>query len=183
MQSPLQQRHYLYWQLYLAERTRHEQIRGSIGIPVTAAAFTVYAFSSVATYVDVTKWQYPSSLLLFVFVLGSLAAATAGAISLIRVEWRLTYHEPPDLDELLRAEQDLRTPEPGADGERNEQDVGREMTDLLTGAYFIAYRHAFLGNAVCAKYRARAVRFLILSLLLLFVAYAILPFHLALSPS
>ena len=49
MDKPAELRHQLYCDLSFAGRTRREQIRGSIAIPVSAIAFSVYAFSALAT--------------------------------------------------------------------------------------------------------------------------------------
>lgn len=177
MQTPRELRHALYQELYFAERARHEHIRGGIAVPVSAAAFSVYAFSAIATGFEIGKWQHPATIVVVALSLAAFAALVAGTICLIRVEWRLMYFEPPDLEELTHAEADLRRAAARPGGEVDAEAVDRNLRDLLTGTYFVAYRQAFLGNAVSARYRGLAVRFLMLTLLLVFAAYMALPFH------
>jgi hypothetical protein len=176
MDRPAELRHQLYRDLFFAERTRREQIRGSIAIPVSAIAFSVYAFSALATNLDLNRWQQPASLAVIALALLALCAVLAASICLIRVEWLMLFHEPPDLDELVDAEQQIR------DALRDEREraaeaVERHYVGLLTGAYSIAYRRQFVGNEASAKYRAWAVRFVVLALLLLFFAHMVLPVH------
>lgn len=176
MAAPAELRHQLYRDLFFAERTRREQIRGSIAIPVSAIAFSVYAFGTLATNLDLTRWQHPASLALIALALLALGAVLAASVCLIRVEWLMLFHEPPDLDELVDAEEQIRHAlghEPGPEGVA----VGQHYLGMLTGAYDIAYRRQFVGNEASAKYRAWAVRFVVLALILLFVAHMILPFH------
>lgn len=61
--------------------------------------------------------------------------------------------------------------------EQAEEAVERHYVGMLTGAYSIAYRRQFVGNEASAKYRAWAVRFVVLVLLLLFFAHMVLPVH------
>ena len=175
MDKPAELRHQLYRDLFFAERTRREQIRGSIAIPVSAIAFSVYAFSVLATNLDLNRWQQPASLAVIALALLALGAVLAASICLIRVEWLMLFHEPPDLDELIDAEQQIR--HALADEPKHAEAVERHYAGMLTGAYSIAYRRQFVGNEASAKYRAWAVRFVVLALLLLFFAHMVLPVH------
>ena len=110
----------------------------------------------------------------------ALCAVLAASICLVRVEWLMRFHEPPDLDELVDAEEHIRRAlhnerEPAQDA------LERHYVGMLTGAYSIAYRRHFVGNEASAKYRAWAVRFVVLALLLLFFAHMVLPLHKAAS--
>ena len=176
MAAPAELRHQLYRDLFFAERTRREQIRGSIAIPVSAIAFAVYAFGTLATNVNLDRWQQPATLLLIALALLAVSALLAASVCLVRVEWLMLFHEPPDLDELVDAEAEIRNGlghAPGRDGATVEQ----QYVGMLTGAYDIAYRRQFVGNEASAKYRAWAVRFVVLALILLFFAHMVLPFH------
>ena len=176
MAEPAELRHQLYRDLFFAERTRREQIRGSIAIPVSAIAFAVYAFSVLATNVDLNRWQQPSSLVVIALALLALGAVLAASVCLIRVEWLMLFHEPPDLDELVDAERHIRRAL-GKEGGHAEEAVGRQYLGLLTGAFSIAYQRQSVANEASAKFRAWAVRFVVLALLLLFFAHMILPVH------
>jgi len=180
MDRPAQIRHQLCRDLFCAERRRREQIRGSIGIPLSAIAFAVYAFGTLATNLDLARWQQLPSLALIALALLALGAVLAAAVCLIRVEWLMTFHDPPDLGELVAAEQQIRHAlgdnAPGPE----EATVERHYLGMLTGAYDIAYRRHFVGNEASAKHRAWVVRFVVLPLVLLFFAHVALPFHKAL---
>lgn len=179
MSTPADLRHELYQQLFFAERSRREQIRGGIAVPVTAIAFSVYAFSALATSVDLATWEVSWLVALGILAVASLVSVVAGIICLVRVEWLLVFDEMPDLKELIRAEEDLRA----AIGERqtpSEREIDGQYRDLLTGGYFIAYRRHFMSNGASARYRASAVRFVVLGLLLLLLAYLVVPAHNAL---
>ena len=176
MDQPAELRHQLYRDLFFAERTRREQIRGSIGIPVSAIAFSVYAFGTLATNLNLERWQQPATLILIALALLALTAVLAASVCLIRVEWLMLFHEPPDLDELVDAEAHIRSALQG-EPEHEGAAVGRHYLGMLTGAYDIAYRRQFVGNEASAKYRAWAVRFVVLGLVLLFFAQMVLPFH------
>lgn len=176
MSTPADRRHDLYQQLFFAERSRREQIRGSIAVPVGALAFTVYAFSALATSVDLAGWPMPWLVVLGVLAVSSFISVAAGIVCLVRVEWLLVFDEMPDLKELIDAEDRLRA----AIRERatpSERALEGQYRDLLTGGYFIAYRRHFMSNGASARYRAWAVRFLVLGLLLLLLAYFVVPVH------
>jgi hypothetical protein len=179
MDRPAEIRHQLCRDLFFAERQRREQIRGSIGIPLSAIAFAVYAFGTLASNVDLTRWQQLPSLALIALALLALSAILAAALCLIRVEWLMTLHDPPDLLELVAAEQQIRQTL-GGNAPPPEATVEHHYVGLLVAAYDIAYRRHFVGNEASAKHRAWAVRFVVLALVLLFFAYVALPFHKAL---
>lgn len=180
MPTPAELRHDLYRQLYFAERSRREQIRSGIAVPVTAIAFSVYAFSALATNIDLTRWQALPSILLVGLAISSVACVIVAIVCLARVEWLLVFDEPPDLAELLRAEQALAGAIAEPDSDAGRHALEEQFRDLLTGGYFIAYRRAFVTNGASSTNRAWAVRFVILALLLLLLAYMILPVHTAL---
>ncbi len=180
MSTPAELRHDLYRQLYFAERSRREQIRSGIAVPVSAIAFSVYAFSALATNIDLSNWQNLPSALLIGLALASLAAVVAAIVCLTRVEWLLVFDELPDLTELLRAERALADAAGQSEPESATRLVEEQFRDLLTGGYFIAYRRVFMTNGASSTYRAWAVRFVVLGLLLLLLAYMVLPVHLAL---
>lgn len=179
MSTPAELRHELYRQLYFAERSRREQIRSGIAVPVSAIAFSVFAFSALATNVDLAKWQAASTLLLMLLALGAAASVLAAILSLVRVEWLLVFDEPPDLTELLRAEQALASAAHGSDPDAARHLLEAQFRDLLTGGYYIAYRRVFMSNGASSAYRAWAVRLVVLGLFLLLLAYMVLPVHMA----
>lgn len=179
MSTPADRRHDLYQQLFLAERSRREQIRGSIAVPVSAIAFSVYAFGVLATSVDLATWETPWLVALGALTVGAFISVLAGTVCLVRVEWLLVFDEMPDLKELIEAEDKLRA----AIRERptpSERALEGQYRDLLTGDYFIAYRRHFMSNGASARYRAWAVRFVVLGLLLLLLAFFVVPVHNAL---
>ena len=108
----------------------------------------------------------------------ALGAILAAAVCLIRVEWLMTFHDPPDLLELVAAEQKIRHALDGDAAPPGAATVAHHYLGMLTGA---ASRRHFVGsNEASAKSRAWAVRFVVLALILLFLAHVALPFHQAL---
>lgn len=171
MQSPAEIRHALFRDLFLSERARRESIRSSIGTPVAAISFAVFAFSSLAVEFDAARWNRTSSIVIMLLAVGSIAALLAAIWQVVMVEWLFVYHEPPSLNDLLDAEDHARAVRPDA--------VARQSLDHLTASYAVAYEQYLRGNTLSARSRTRALRFVLLSLLLLALAFLLLPIHLA----
>lgn len=171
MTSPIQARHDLFQRLYFDERSERVAIRGSIGTPVAAISFSVFAFGTLATEFDMAEWRQPASIFIMVLACGSIAAMFAAIYHVIMVEWLFVYYEPPDLHELLAAEERIRA-------ERPEQ-VETQLTELMTASYFIGYQQYLCGNTVSARNRTWALRLVMASLLQQAVCFLLLPIHLA----
>lgn len=169
MQTPVEIRHAHFRALFLAERTRREAIRGSIGTPVAAISFVVFSLGSLAVEVDMARWQSASTIILGLLACGSVAALLAATWHVVMVEWLFVHHEPPALGELLDAEAQVPRPD----------EAGSQAMDHLTAAYAVAYGQYLRGNTLSARSRTRALRFVLLSLMLLAFAFLLLPFHMA----
>ena len=154
--------------LFLSERSRREEIRGSLSTPVAAISFAVFAFSSLSVEVNPVHWRQTSTLL--IFFLGAVAATAlfASAWQVLMAEWLFVYHEPPRLVDLL---DDV----PG----RSLQEEEEHARALLAASYAVAYEQYLKGNAVSARRRTWALRLILLSLLSQALAFVVLPFHVA----
>ena len=173
MRSAIEARHDLFQRLYFDERTQRGAIRGSIATPVAAISFSVFAFSSLATAFDMAAWRQPVSIFIMALACGSIAAMLAAIYNVVMVEWLFVYYEPPDLHDLLAAEERIRAERP--------DEVERQLTELMTANYFIAYQQYLCGNTVSARNRTWALRFVLISLLLQAVCFLLLPIHLVAS--
>lgn len=152
--------------LFLSERSRREEIRGSLSTPVAAISFAVFAFSSLSVEVNPAHWRQASTLL--VFLLGAVAAIAlfASAWQVWMAEWLFVYHEPPRLVDLLDDES----------GRSIEEEEARARA-LLAASYAVAYEQYLKGNAISARRRTWALRLILLSLLVQALAFVVLPFH------
>lgn len=150
--------------LFFSERSRREEIRGSLSTPVAAISFAVFALSSLSVEIDTDRWREGPTLAVMVLAATAVGALFASAWQVVLSEWLFVYHDPPRLIDLLDEA-----------GEGDEH-VSRAM---LAASYAVAYEHYIQGNAISARCRTRALRLILLSLLLQAVAFVILPFHLA----
>jgi hypothetical protein len=169
MKSPAELRHAHFQQAYLSERSRREAIRGSISTPVAAISFAVFAFSTLATEFDLNRWREPSSLMIILLTCSSILTLFGAAYHVVMVEWLFVHHEPPSLAELLGAEEQIRAARPDS--------LDAQMTDLFTASYAIAYQQYLCGNTVSARSRTWALRLVLVSLILLAIAFLLLPLH------
>lgn len=171
MKSPIEIRHDHFRQLYFSERAKREMVRSSIGPPVSAIAFSVFAYSALATEFDFSRWQEPVSIAILVLACLSILALFAAMYFVVMIEWLFVYHEPPGLENLLAAEERFREERPDTAAER--------LTELLTASYFIAYQQYLCGNINSARDRTWALRLVLLSLFFLSLCFILLPIHLA----
>ena len=152
--------------LFFSERSRREGIRGSLGMPVSAISFAVFALSSLSVEIDVGRWREGTALVVLALAGMAIIALFASAWQVVLSEWLFVYHDPPRLIDLL-----------DADGGEDEDD--HQLRAVLAASYALAYEQYLQGNAISARCRTRALRLILLSLLLQAVAFAFLPFHLA----
>lgn len=165
--SPLHLEHARH--MFLAERSRREQIRGSLSTPVAAISFAVFALSTLSVEFDAARWREGPALIILLLGAAAILGLVASAWHVVRSEWLFVYHEPPALEDLV-------DDGGAAAGLTADEDRTR---GLLTAGYAIAYERYLQENAVSARRRTWALRLILLSLLLQAVAFAILPFHLA----
>ncbi len=175
-------RHDTFRDLYFAERSRRESIRGSIGVPAAAVSFALYAFIGLAQKVDLD--MLPGHLPTFIMVgIGLLGVALlfASVWRLLMAEWLFVYNEPPDLEELVRLEGEVRRmcADDGLDAERTRTTLETHTRDHLTAGYYVGYQRYVAGNTNSAGHRTWAVRLVFLGLVCLFGAAMLLPVHLA----
>lgn len=171
--TPRDIRYDVMYEQYQTQRSRREQIRTSVATPVSAMAFTVFNLSTLATNVDfqnITEWQ--DFLLLILFFL-SVVLLVVGAAYIVMVEKGFIYVDPPDLEELINSEKQLR----GREVRNNDEEVGEDMKDLLTGSFDIVYRWYFSANERAARDRTRGLHSILLALVMIVIGLAILPFH------
>ncbi|EKV32554.1 hypothetical protein C882_2633 [Caenispirillum salinarum AK4] len=175
--TPSRLRYETYRDLYQSERARRDEIRGGVGTPVAALAFSVYSLAAVAANFDAGTWSSATGIA--ILVLAGLAVLTlvAGAVMIVRVEMDFVYLDPPDLRELVAAEKRLRAHDSQDDQRVTDDRVVAQLHDLLAAAYDIAYRRYFAGNEQAARDRTRGLRLLIVALATLSLALAVLPFH------
>lgn len=152
--------------LFMSERSRREQIRGSLSTPVASISFAVFAFSSLSVEVNPEQWRDAPTLL--IFFLGGIAALAlfASAWQVLMAEWLFVYHEPPRLIDLVDDTTD-----------RSVEQEEEHVRSLLAASYSVAYEQYLQGNAISARRRTWALRLILLSLLTQALAFVVLPFH------
>lgn len=168
-----------YREMFLGAQRAREQIRGGIGTPVAATAFTVFNLGTVVQHFDVARWQEPVSLAIAGLALATVLAVLGAAYNVVMVEWRFVHVEPPDLDELLRLHQHAAEMAALAGNPLVETAAGEELRKALVGGYYAGYVTLMLGNARSARYRTRALRLVLLALTCVALAFLLLPLHLA----
>lgn len=157
---------------YQAQRDRREQIRNSIATPVTAMAFSVYTLAWVTGRIDVNQWQHPIGFLVILLAGVSVLSLLGGAILIIRMERDVIYIDPPDLQELIYAEQQLRDRSDGDDAL-----VEKQLRDMMTASYDIIYRRYFASNEQTSRNRTRGLHLIVFGLCLITIALMLLPFQ------
>lgn len=156
---------------YQSQRDRREQIRRSVAIPVTALAFSVYTLAWVSERIDVVHWQHPLNFAAISLMAISALCLLGGAILIIRMERNVIYLDPPDLEELVAVERQLR--EDGHD----DAEIRAQTRDLLTASYDIIYRRYFASNEQATRDRTRGLHLIVAGLCLIMIALMILPFQ------
>jgi hypothetical protein len=154
-------------ELFFAERSRREGIRGSLSTPVAAISFAVFALSTLAVEFDATRWREGPAFAIMLLGAGGVAALFASAWQVVQAEWLFAYHEPPRLGDLLDADAETLSERAQEDGVRSQ----------LAAIYAVAYEQYLQGNAISARHRTWALRLILLSLLLQAVGFTVLPFH------
>lgn len=152
--------------LFFSERSRREAIRGSLGMPVSAISFAVFALSSLSVEVDTDRWRESMTLAILMLAGMAIVALFASAWQVALAEWLFVYHDPPRLTDLLEEDP------------VQDEDEAR-LRAVLAASYAVAYEQYLQGNAISARCRTRALRLILVSLLLQASAFALLPFHLA----
>ena len=164
-------RHDYFRQIFLSERSRRESIRSSIGTPVSAISFAVFALGNLAVRFDASRLSEPTAVAIAVLTAISVLALLGAVHQVFMVEWLFVHHEPPRLADLVQAEENLH-------GIKGEEEVAADMMDLMTASYSIAFEQYLWGNTVSARSRTRALRLVLLSLTFLAAGFLLLPFHL-----
>ncbi|WP_126174127.1 hypothetical protein [Altericroceibacterium xinjiangense] len=153
-------------ELFFAERSRREAIRGSLSTPVAAISFSVFALSTLSVEIDLARWQHFSSAVIMLLAVGAVAALLASAYQVVMSEWLFVYHEPPRLPDLL-----------DGDAAHTADEEEARVRGILASSYAVAYEQYLKGNAISARRRTWALRLILLALLLEAAAFVILPFH------
>ena len=158
--------------MYTSQRSRREEVRGSVATPVAALAFSVFNLSNLAGYYGANAWMQPVNLVIGVLALLSIGSLIAGACFIVRMEWNVVYMDPPDLEEIVRAERAFKRM-----GSDTDEEVATHLQDLMAGGYDIVYRRYFAANEQAARDRTRGMHFMIAALILLSLAFLLLPFQ------
>jgi len=79
----------------------------------------------------------------------------------------------------VRAERDIRRRFEASSDAPDETEVRRQLMDLLTGSYSLAYERYFFGNEFSARHRTWALRLVLAALLCLIASFLLLPLHTA----
>ncbi|WP_296722505.1 hypothetical protein [Erythrobacter sp.] len=156
-------------QMFFAEKSRREAIRGSLSTPVAALSFAVYALGTLSVEIDVARLGHISTLAVLCLATCSVAALAASAYQVLLSEWLFVYHEPPRLPDLAAGG--------GARGGNDGADDSERTRGVLAASYAVAYEELLKGNAISAIRRTWALRLILLALLLQAIALLILPFH------
>lgn len=155
---------------YQTQRDRREQIRGSVATPVTAMAFSVYTLAWVTGRVDVSQWQHPIGFAVIALAVVSVLCLLGGAFLIVRMERDVIYIDPPDLQELVYAEAQLKEKSGGDDAL-----VEQQLRDMMTASYDIIYRRYFATNEQTSRDRTRGLHLIVFGLCSIMVALLLLP--------
>ena len=158
--------------MYTSQRSRREEVRSGVATPVAALAFSVFNLSTLATYYAAGQWMQPVNLAIGILALLSIGSLITGAGFIVRMEWNVIYMDPPDLQEIVRAERAFRRM-----GSESDEALVACMQDVMAGAYDIVYRRYFAANEQAARDRTRGLHYMMGALVLLSLAYALLPFQ------
>ncbi len=178
MKNPTEIKYDHYRQMFLGARANREQIRASIAMPVTAAAFTVFNLGTIVQNFEVSRWQEPVAIAIGLLSIVSVFGILATLYCTVRVEWHFVHVEPPDLPEIVRIERQIREEHPDIDSDHLPSTVSAELQNLLTGSYYVGYESYLMGNARSTWYRMWALRLVLLALACVSIAFLLLPFHL-----
>lgn len=170
--TPLELRYEVMREQYQTQRDRREQIRSSVATPVSAMAFTVFNLSTLAKHINTQNMNEPLGLILVVLFIASIVLLLIGAAYIIMVERGFIYVDPPDLREMLLAEEKFR----GREERTSDEEVGEDLKELLTGSFDIVYRWYFTANEKAARDRTRGLHLILLALIMIVLGYSILPF-------
>ncbi|MFD2435970.1 hypothetical protein [Modicisalibacter luteus] len=102
----------------------------------------------------------------------SVVLLLSGAAFIINLERGFIYVDPPDLKELVEAENKLKE-----QGDKSDEAIAAQMQDMMSGSYDIVYRWYFAANEQAAHDRTRGLHLILLSLGLIVVTFALLPFQ------
>jgi hypothetical protein len=179
MKDPIEVKHEHYRQLFLNARADRTQARGSLAVPVAAAAFAVFNLGTLAQSFDASRAMEPVGSVLGLLALASVISLLGAVYCTIRAEWHFVHVEPPDLPEIARMEEQMRRAHQQPDDDRLESSVSRQLQNVLTASYYVGYEAYVVGNIGTARYRMWALRLVLIALACLAVALLLLPFHLS----
>lgn len=152
-------------QMFFAERSRREAIRGSLSTPVAAISFAVFALGTLSVEIDVERLGDASTLAILLLAVSSVGALFASAYQVLLSEWLFVYYEPPRLVDLMD------------EGGSSDDDGDGSARGVLAASYAVAYEELLKGNASSAIRRTWALRLTLMALLMQAIAFLILPFH------
>jgi len=170
---PMTQNNLLFTTLrerYQSQRDRREMIRNSVATPVSALAFSVYTLGWVSGRVDLDYLHTPAHMAVIALMILSVLCLLAGAFLIIRMEKNIVYIDPPDLQELVWAEEKLR------EDNQDEAYIEKQLERMLTASYDIIYRRYFASNEQASRDRTRGLHSIIVGLCLIMIAMLITPF-------
>ncbi len=159
----------LYKDLYLNERYRREQTRQSVSTPVAALAFSVFNLGTLATNFDPDIWGI-SEIVIAILACISIISLIVAAILIIKVEAGIYYYDPPNLEEMMKAEHSLR------ESSVSDDEFERKMSEYLVICYDIAYRRYFHSNEQAAYFRTTGMHLIVIAMVFISLAYLFLPF-------
>lgn len=156
---------------YHVQRERREHIRNSVATPVAALAFSIFNLSALAANVTVDNLASAPGIAIAILAVFSVAAMMWAARLIVGVERNVVYLDPPDLEEMVAAETQIRR-----DG-GDEAAVAAKMLDLMSGSYDIVYRRYFAANEQAARDRTKGLRLILVALIAIALCFLILPFQ------
>jgi len=179
MKHPAEIKYEHYRQLFLNARADRSQARGSLAVPVAAAAFVVFNLGTLAQNFDASRAMEPVGLAIGLLATTAVSVLLGAVYCPIRAEWHFVHCEPPDLPGIVRMEEQMRLAHQECDDDRLESSMGRQLQAVLTGSYYVGYEAYVVGNLGTARYRTWALRLVLIALACLAVALLLLPFHLS----
>lgn len=159
--------------MYQSQRDRRDQVRNGVATPVAALAFSVFNLSTLATQFSAQSWADPVTLVIALAGVLSVGCLIAGSAYIVRAEWNVIYLDPPDAQEMKRMEDAIRERCATSD----EDVIVAQMRAVMTAAYDTVYRRYFSANEQASADRTRALRLIVVALVLLSGAFLFLPFQ------
>ncbi|NYZ14705.1 hypothetical protein HL658_19320 [Azospirillum sp. RWY-5-1] len=165
-----------YKPLFEAERTRRDQIRASLGVPMTAMSVTMVGFGVL---LNNFVWRVDTVLglalsgLVVALALASAACLATGLVLLVRADRPEVRMDPSSLTEIQRFAKARKDELKSLGSSTAGEVVLREVKAFLAEDYAECYVYMVEVNARLLRLRDSALRLLAAALVMLLVAFVV----------